>query len=135
MMEIMRFFIVSVGGVVVDVAISYAVASQLGMPLWLAAAVGFTVAAVGNYVLHEVWTFRQGEVPVLSSRRALYYLISSGVTLLSRLAVVAWLATWISRDHMLEVLIAGAAVSFLVNYAISKSFVFSKAAEKGGSKK
>lgn len=130
MMEIMRFFVVSVGGVVIDITISYAVASQLGTPLWLAAAVGFTIAAVGNYVLHEVWTFRQEEVPALSSRRALYYLISSGVTLLSRLAVVAWLATWISRDHMLEILFGGAVVSFLVNYALSKFFIFSGTTER-----
>ncbi len=129
-MEIVRFFIVSIGGVVVDIAISYAVASQFGAPLWLAAAVGFTVAAVGNYVLHEVWTFRQASVPALSSRRALYYLISSGVTLLSRLVVVAWLATWISRDNALEILIGGAAVSFFVNYMISKFLVFTKPSEK-----
>ena len=132
MMEMMRFSIVSVGGVVVDIAVSYAVASHLGAPLWLAAAVGFSVAAVGNYVLHDAWTFRQEKAPVLSSRRALYYFISSGVTLLSRLAVVSWLATWISRDQALEILIGGAAVSFFVNYGVSKFLVFPKRAKKEG---
>lgn len=129
-MEMMRFFFVSVGGVVVDTAISYVVASHLGAPLWLATAVGFSVAAVGNYVLHEIWTFRLEEAPVLSSKRALYYFISSGVTLLSRLAVVAWLSTWISRDQALEILIGGAAASFFVNYVVSKFLVFPRRAEK-----
>lgn len=133
-MQVIRFFVVSVGGVAIDIAISYAVALQLGTPLWLAAAVGFTVAAVGNYVLHELWTFRR-ESSQLSRRRALFYFVSSGVTLLSRLAVVAGLSTWISRDHALEILIAGAAVSFFVNFVLSKFFIFSKLAKKGESSK
>lgn len=131
MMEIIRFFFVSIGGVVVDIAFAYAVASLLGAPLWLAAAVGFIVAAFGNYILHEAWTFRQEEPHNLSSRRALYYLFSSGVTLLSRLAVVAWLCTWISQDYALAILFGGAAMSFFVNYFISKFLVFSRRAEKG----
>jgi putative flippase GtrA len=132
MIEMMRFFIVSVGGVVVDIAISYAVAFYLGAPLWLAAAVGFSVAAVVNYFFHEVWTFRQEDSPVLSSRRALYYFVSSGVTLLARLTVVAWFSAWISRDHALEILIGGAAVSFFVNYVVSKFLIFPKRTEKEG---
>ena len=123
MKELTRFFLVSVGGFVVDVTIAYAIATMLGVPLWLAAATGFTLAALGNYVLHESWTFRR-EDSSLSSKRALYYFITSGVTLLSRLIVVAALSAWISRDHTLVILISGAAVSFVVNYVTSKYFVF-----------
>ena len=129
-MEIVRFFFVSLGGVLFDIAISHALASQLGAPLWLAAAVGFTFAAVGNYVVHEVWTFRQEEVPRLSSRRALYYLSTSSVTLSSRLAVVAGLSSWISQDHTLLILIGGVAVSFFVNFFMSKFLIFSRRTEK-----
>jgi putative flippase GtrA len=128
MKELTRFFFVSVGGVVVDIAIAYAIATMLGTPLWIAAALGFSVAACGNYILHEVWTFRR-ETSRLSSKRALYYFITSGVTLFSRLVVVAWLSTSISRDHALVILIGGAAVSFFVNFIISKLLVFSKRAE------
>jgi putative flippase GtrA len=128
MMEIMRFFFVSVGGVVVDITIAYAIATILGTPLWIAAAVGFSVAACGNYLLHEVWTFRH-ETSRLSSKRALYYFITSGVTLSSRLVVVAGLSAWISPDHVLVILIGGAAASFFVNYIISKFLVFSRRAE------
>lgn len=131
MKELIRFFFVSVGGVVIDIAIAYAIATMLGTPLWIAAAVGFSVAACGNYILHEVWTFRR-ETSRLSSKRALYYFITSGVTLFFRLVVVAWLSTWISHDHALVILIGGAAISFFVNYIISKYLVFSRGAENKG---
>lgn len=123
MKELTRFFLVSVGGFVIDVTIAYAIATMLGVPLWIAAATGFTLAALGNYVLHESWTFRR-EDSSLSSKRALYYFITSGVTLLSRLVVVAGLNAWILRDHTLAILIGGGAVSLLVNYIVSKNFVF-----------
>ena len=55
-MAIIRFFFVSAGGVFVDITIAYAIATMLGTPLWIAAAVGFSVAACGNYILHEIWT-------------------------------------------------------------------------------
>ena len=131
MKELISFFFVSVGGVVIDIAIAYAIATMLGTPLWIAAAVGFSVAACGSYILHEVWTFRR-ETSRLSSKRALYYFINSGVTLSSRLVVVAGLSAWISLDHTLVILIGGAAVSFFVNYIISKFLVFSGRAENEG---
>ena len=131
MKELIRFFFVSVGGVVIDIAIAYAIATLLGTALWIAATVGFSVAACGNYILHEVWTFRH-ETSRLSSKRALYYLITSGVTLSSRLVVVAGLSAWISLDHTLVILIGGAAVSFFVNYIISKFPVFSGRVENKG---
>ena len=131
MKELTRFFFVSIGGVVVDIAIAYAIATMLGTPLWIAAAAGFTVAAFGNYVLHETWTFRR-ETSRLSSKRAIYYFVTSGVTLSSRLVVVAGLSAWISGDHTLVILIGGAAVSFFVNYVASKFLVFSRRAENKG---
>ena len=130
-MELIRFFLISVGGVVVDIAIAYAITTMLGIPLWIAAAVGFSVAACGNYILNEVWTFRR-ETSRLSCKRALYYLITSCVTLSSRLVVVAGLSAWISLDHALLILIGGAAVSFFVNYTISKFLIFSRGKESKG---
>lgn len=130
-MELARFFFVSVGGVVIDIAVAYTIATMLGTPLWIAAALGFSVATCGNYILHEVWTFRR-ETSKLSSKRALYYFITSGVTLSSRLVIVAGLSAWISPDHTLMILIGGAAVSFFVNYVISKYLVFSRRAENKG---
>lgn len=131
MKDFIRFFLVSAGGVVADIAIAFAIATMLGAPLWVAAAVGFSIAACGNYVLHEVWTFRGG-ISRLTSKRTLYYLISSGVALSSRLVVVTGLSTWISSGNTLVILIGGSTVSFFVNYMISRFLVFSRHEENKG---
>ncbi len=47
-----RFFLVSVAGLAVDIGIAFSIATLLGAPLWIAAATGFLVAACGNYILH-----------------------------------------------------------------------------------
>ena len=101
-----------------------------GTPLRIAAAAGFSVAAIGNYILHEVWTFHYETARL--SKSEFYYFIISGVTLSSRLVVVAGLSAWISLDHTLVILIGGAAVSFFVNYIISKFPVFSGRVENKG---
>ena len=67
-----RFFVVSLGGVIVDIAIGWALVELFGLPLWLGATVGFAVAAAGNYAAHELWTFRAAGAG-LSARRALQY--------------------------------------------------------------
>ncbi len=122
-MEILRFFGVSVLGVVIDLAIAWSAAQLLGLPLWLAAAIGFALAAGGNYALHERWTFRR-EGAALSRRRGVQYLAVSVVTLLTRLAVVIALERALGGDWPLAILIAGAGVSFFVNFFLSKFLVF-----------
>jgi len=131
MKELARFFLVSAAGVVIDISIAYAIVIMLDTQLWVAAAVGFVIAAGGNYVLHEVWTFR-GREQRLSRARALQYLGISLFTLLSRLSVVAWLSSRNDESNVLMILITGAAVSFFVNYAISKLFLFSKSTKEKG---
>lgn len=130
-MEMVRFFLVSLAGVTIDLAVAYAVAIGLGAPLWLAAAIGFITAVGVNYLLHEVWTF-QARRQRPSRKRALRYLGIALVTLMSRLAVVAWMGGWMGRDQALLILIAGAGVSFFVNYGLSKTFLFSKPDDKKG---
>jgi putative flippase GtrA len=122
-MEMLRFLAVSVVGVILDIAVAYTLAAVFGLPLWLAAATGFLVAAGGNYLLHELWTFRR-EDSGLSGRRGINYLGVSVVVLLVRLAVVAALETVLGADWPLFILIAGAGVSFFANLALSKFLVF-----------
>lgn len=123
MMEVGRFFIVALIGLMFDLAISWLLANHLGWPLWLAAASGFVSVAALNYVLHELWTFRNGEQQ-LSASRALGYSITLLITLAVRVAVVAWLAvSWGSAPSLL-VLVMGAFASFVVNFLLSKTLVF-----------
>lgn len=116
---------VSVAGVVLDLAIAYGVATLLGLPLWVAATIGFLVAATVNYVAHELWTFRDG-ARALSAHRGAQYICVCALVLLSRLAVVAWLSILIDRDYALLILICGAGVSLVVNFTVSKFLVFTK---------
>lgn len=130
-MELIRFFLVSLGGVVLDIAIAYAIATQLGTPLWLAAAIGFMFAACVNYFLHELWTFHR-ETTRLSSKHAFYYLVTSGIILSTRLIVIASLSAWLSGDHTLAILIGSTTISFSVNYIISKYLIFARRTENEG---
>lgn len=122
-MEMARFLAVVVIGLVVDVTVAWCVSYFLGIPLWFAAAAGFVVAAALNYLLHEVWTFRIGMHRPTAGRMARYG-IALCATLATRVATVAVLAQIFGNDYALPVLIAGASVSFCVNYLMSKFFVF-----------
>lgn len=126
-MALVRFFVVALGGLVLDLAVAYTLAQSFGVPLWIAAAIGFVVAAVANYTAHELWTFRHDESQ-LTVKRAAHYLGSSLAALLTRILVVAVLSALIGTTHALIILIIGAGVSFFVNFAISKMFVFNRAA-------
>lgn len=121
--EASRFLIVSVAGLVLDIAVAWCTARLLDLPLWLASASGFAVVATANYAAHELWTFRDG-ARRLSGGRALRYSAALGATLGARVATVAALVALVGDAHPLPMLLAGAGVSFVVNYAISKYFVF-----------
>ncbi|WP_136637808.1 GtrA family protein [Pseudooceanicola onchidii] len=122
-MELIRFFIVSLVGVLIDIGIAWFLSVTLALPLWFCAAIGFTLAAVSNYALHESWTFRQQNAK-LSGRRGVQYFGAALTTLLMRLAVVAALERTLGPDWSLAILIVGAGVSFFVNFALSKFLVF-----------
>ena len=83
-MQSLRFLMVSVVGVALDIALGWALATRLDLPLWLAGALGFATAALLNYLLHERWTFWGGR-----NRRSLgrfgRYLMSLGLTAVVRL--------------------------------------------------
>ncbi len=120
---IIRFGIVAVLGLAVDLGTAWLM-TILGLPLPLAAAVGFVVAALVNYVVHERWTFRTGAS--LSAARGGRYLAVLATTLGVRVAVVALLEAMAfpkPEQRVLPLLLA-VGVSFFVNYALSRRLVF-----------
>ena len=123
-MEVLRFTIVAVVGVIVDIGISYCLASELGVTLWIAATVGFSSAALANYVAHEFWTFRS-DASRISLLRAGQYFITSAVTLLIRLTVIAVVGLWFGQQHSLVILTIAAGTSFAFGFMFSKFLVFS----------
>ena len=122
-MEAVRFTFVAVVGALVDLCVAFALAHYVSAPLWLAAAAGFVLGALINYSAHELWTFQTGSRR-MSLRRALRYMICTFFVLVTRVAVVAVLAAWIGERYALAVLLGGMGVSFVVNFALSKFFIF-----------
>lgn len=122
-MEPARFLIVAVIGLALDLTVAWSAARLLGLPLWLCAAIGFTVAAIANYVLHELWTFRSASRR-LSVTRALRYGYALGITLATRVCSVAALVAMFGDGQALLVLIVGSGISFIAHYLISKHLVF-----------
>ena len=123
MTELLRFLTVTVLGVVIDLAIAFGLHTGLGVPLWLAAAIGFTLAASANYVIHQTWSFQTGPRN-LSARRAGLYALVALATLAVRVAIVALLDRALAGAYPLAILMAGAGGSFFVNFALSKFVVF-----------
>jgi putative flippase GtrA len=127
MNELVRFFAVTVLGVILDLAIAFALHQWAGVPLWLAAATGFALAAAANYVIHQTWSFRSGP---LSLRRAGLYAGVALVTLAVRVGIVALLDRLIAGAWPLAILVAGAGGSFCVNFVLSKRIVFTPEGER-----
>jgi putative flippase GtrA len=123
-MEAARFFIVASIGLALDLAIAWSAAEFFDLPLWIAAAIGFIIAAMANYALHELWTFRSA-ARSLSAARAVRYSFTLGITLGIRIGSVAALAVIFGDAHTLTVLTGAALASFCIHYLISKHFVFS----------
>ncbi|HSF13156.1 MAG TPA: GtrA family protein, partial [Erythrobacter sp.] len=119
MSEFARFFAVTVLGLFIDLAIAFALHQWVGVPLWLAAAIGFTLAAAINYAIHQTWSFQNGPRG-LSARRAALYGGTALATLAVRVAIVAVLDRMLPDSFALPILICGAGGSFCVNFALSK---------------
>lgn len=127
MSQFVRFFAVTVLGVILDLAIAFALHQWAGVPLWLAAATGFAIAAGANYVIHQVWSFRSGP---LSLKRAGLYAGVALVTLAVRVGIVAALERALPGAWPLAILVAGAGGSFCVNFVLSKWVVFAPGEER-----
>jgi putative flippase GtrA len=124
-MEIIRFSIVVLIGFVVDLSIAWGVLRLLKIPIWLAALIGFLVAAIVNYKLHEIWTFRSA-ARRLSRTRPLRYIIGLIITLTSRCGSVLALSINNEKAHPMTVLVISSGISFCIQYLVSRYFVFDK---------
>ncbi|MDP1617891.1 GtrA family protein [Phenylobacterium sp.] len=121
----LRFGLVAAAGLVVDLAVASALAAGAGLPLPLAAACGFCAGAAFNYVVNLRWTFAAAR-PSGGVRRIAAYGLTLAATLLTRVVMVALLEPLAGEGALaaLGVLIAATGVSFVVNYGLSKRFVF-----------
>ena len=123
--DFIRFGVVSLLGLGLDLAVAWTLARGLGVPLPAAALGGFLAGAALNYGLHEVWTFASKDRRP-SVRRGGLYLLTLGITLGVRVATVAALEAFVfpSPEQALATLVAATGLSFVVNYLLSKYVVF-----------
>ncbi|MDP2258242.1 MAG: GtrA family protein [Caulobacter sp.] len=123
--DFIRFGLVSVLGLCVDLAVAWSLASLLPVPLPIAALGGFLAGAALNYGLHEVWTFASRDRRPSVGRGGLY-LLALGITLGVRVASVAALETFVfpAPEQALAALVMATGLSFVVNYLLSKYVVF-----------
>ena len=125
MIEFMRFFLISVLGVLLDIATAYALHLIFNVDLWFAACVGFLFASLFNYTLHKRWSFSL-ENKSFSAKRLINYFTLMVFILFIRIFVVKMIAEFFSDRYVILVLSSATVITFLVNYFVSKTFIFNQ---------
>lgn len=128
--QILRFGLVAVAGLVVDIGVAWGLVQLWALPILVAATVGFLCGALLNYVLHELWTF-QDSSKRLSLARLMAYLLGLWFVLGVRMAGVAVLSILLPGQSLL-ILVAATGLSFCANYLVSKSLIFRRTKDKEG---
>ena len=120
----LRYPVVILGGFAIDLSIAWISHEVFGIDLVAAAALGFVVAMAMSYFAHEFWTFRRASSAV-SGRRFIKFVLASGATLATRLALV-WLTgllTFLPGDALVRLLLAYGG-SMVVGFAVNRGVVF-----------
>lgn len=128
-----RYLAVVVIGFGVDLGLTLLLHRVAGVPLTVAAAIGFTAALGLNYLLFEFWALK-GERARLSAERLAATVASALVALSARLAVIEALRRVIGEADLgrtTAIVLAGALVSMVVNYLlVSAGFAWSRRRER-----
>jgi len=128
--EAVRFFGVSLSGLVIDIGAAWALIAFAGAPDLIAAVVGFSIATVTNYFGHQFWTF-SGTERRASLRRFMAFAGVVLFTLAVRLLTLSFLAPLLPGSGLNAPIRLGlaATVSFFVSYLMSKFLVFRQKAK------
>lgn len=125
--QFVRFFAVSIFGLCIDIGIAWSLATVFSVPTWIAAIVGFLVAAIGNYIINASWTFSsRTQKRSLSLAQGGAYLLTVASALAVRLVAVLCLSYVIphSSTGTAFTLFLAAGISFLYTFLLSKNVVF-----------
>lgn len=120
--EYVRFAIVGAAGTVVNLGILALLRYLLGVPHAMASAIAIEASVINNFVLNDIWTFRRRGSAWW--RKFLKFHASSATAVL-----VQWLVSNIVYYAVLSSSILaqllGILAGFILNYMISKKFVWS----------
>lgn len=120
----LRYPVAILGGFAIDLSIAWVSHEVFGIDLVAAAALGFVVATTISYFAHEFWTFRRAS-SALSGRRFIKFVLASGATLATRLALV-WptgLLTFLLGGALVRLILAYGG-SLIVGFVVNRGVVF-----------
>lgn len=120
--ELGRFCLVGASGVLVNLAV-FQSAIILGIPLLVASALAFVMAASSNFFLNRAWTFWGASSRERIAARWARFLGASAAGLAVNLAVLSMLTGWLGLWHIPGQL-CGIAAGTMLNYQLSRSWVF-----------
>lgn len=120
-----RFLIASVAALTVDLILTLVLRQATSLSLTASAALSFVLVGGLFYFIHEFWTFRRAGSGA-SAKRLIQNLSALAAAFVSRIATIGILELWHTPSTMLGALyfLAGAGVSFSVNYLANRFWVF-----------
>lgn len=122
--QIVYFVAVSIVGLFIDLLTAFTLLSITNLSLILVATIAFAVAAFVNYVLHENLSFNPTQKLGFSLSRLLGYLVSCAVVLTVRMVFLMVFAWFTQGTFEFVILFAACGFSLLVNFFVSRKFVF-----------
>lgn len=124
-----RFLAVAVAGLGVDAAATFLVRLGIGLSLTASGAIGYLAGAIVVFMAHEFWTFPDADKSLRGlPRRLLLYAASQGLGFVVRVAALAGLGIALAVAPFSDILVfcGAVALSFVVNFLVSRFVVFKK---------
>ncbi len=120
-----RFAIASLAALAADFLLTLALHGFSPLPLYVCAAISFVAIGCAFYFVHEHWTFHD-DASRNSPTRMAKNLVVLGCAFTARVGIIAILESLQQPDNLLASLyiLAGAGVSFSVNYLANRVWVF-----------
>lgn len=127
-----RFALASVAALAADFLLTLALHGFSPLPLYACAAISFVAIGCAFYFVHEHWTFRDPASRTSPTRMA-KNLIVLACAFVARVGIIGALEFLHQPDGLLAAVyvLAGAGVSFSVNYLANRAWVFARRAPHG----
>lgn len=120
--EFLKFAIVGILNTLINYGIFIFLLSILGVIYYVSGAIGFIAGAITGFILNRYWTFGSS-VPIMigSIKYFVVQLICLSIHMLIQISVTKYLQVPEVYSQL-----AGIAVTTIVNFVISRKFVFNK---------
>jgi putative flippase GtrA len=118
-----RYAVVGGSGVAVNTLVLFVLVARVGMPHVAAAVVSSEVSVLSNFLLNDLWTFRDSRAGVPLWRRAVHYNAVALAGMVMTVTVLLVLTEGAHVHYLIANLIAIAAAT-LSNYALNSRFTW-----------